>query len=242
MVRRWSYINSLNTRTKFSTSTWLSIYSQQTAKDTIYLRHKLSNITFNLRTKVSRRKHLNQWLFYTNILADWSNEYLLLKQYARSTYNFKNFKYNFIAINLILNLKQHNRTNDALKLLIKASLTRKWVGYFNKKYTSFASIYKYILNTNLVYLSSPKSLTLKEASVTKTGITHHVTSSSLVPVTAVTNVQSAILGTISSFIFIKNMSCIKEYYKIILLLTYSKLNNFVFKKNLRYLQCFKRLV
>ena len=108
MVRRWSYLNSLNASffTAGRPKIGQLLYKHQYTlfKTTTYYRNKIYEPTTTRLTRYSffRRRHMNNWLLYTNVLNSWSNEYLFFRKYLRCTQTLFFFKTNYITLHLAL--------------------------------------------------------------------------------------------------------------------------------------------
>lgn len=160
MVRRWSYINQLN----FSTNSQVfkvHTYSTDSIVNSImYLRKDYPHSTQASRKRWARRKHTNNYLFLSNILINWANEYRFYKNYSRSRY----FQFFFVTTYLALNLSFSERSSaewlKTTSLVVGSSWPLKIPNYFKYRFHTLqffnTSLYK---NISWLYLSSPKSLT-----------------------------------------------------------------------------------
>jgi len=108
MVRRWSYLNTLNLQQFFFTTskpkTLISGHQTVTFKATTYYRKRLFSplISKLMRKAFFRRKHLNNWLVYQNILSYWAAEYLFLRRYSRSLLALSFYKNSYLMYNVLV--------------------------------------------------------------------------------------------------------------------------------------------
>lgn len=106
MVRRWSYLNTLNSTvfqpSTFSLESVMTKYQYTFFKQTTYYRKRIFSPTVTRLTRYSffRRRHLNNWIMYTNILNNWSHEYLFFRRYLRVLQSFQFFKNNYVTLHL----------------------------------------------------------------------------------------------------------------------------------------------
>ena len=118
MVRRWSYLNSINR------SFWLKPlyqhverhvkgYNLTTFKGTTFFRNSLylTAPTKLSRKSFYRRRHLNNFLFYFNIISAWSQEYLFFKKLNKTLLMFGFYKNLYLAQNTLLFSKKINVWN-----------------------------------------------------------------------------------------------------------------------------------
>ena len=121
MVRRWSYLNNINNlasdkifvNTK-NNNLLLKVFQQTTFKATTYYRKPIYNplVTKITRKNFYRRRHLNNWLVYQNILTLWSKEYLFFRKYSRTLLSLFFYKNNFLIYNALI----HSNTSvDSLR-------------------------------------------------------------------------------------------------------------------------------
>lgn len=199
MVRRWSYLNQINFKKDLLPNTvgsgdlTIQALHQVTFKATTYYRKPLYNplITKITRKSFFRRKHLNSWVIYQNILTLWAKEYLFFRKYARVVLAFFFFKNNILTYNLLV----HSNTSiDKIKGLEGLHITHlvRSIGLFcqfrGKSLFPFFTVFKNfslflgstnltndtlkkLLPTNLepLYTVSPSQLTSQAGLTTKGG-------------------------------------------------------------------------
>lgn len=108
MVRRWSYLNSINlsflflNRGKFKPI--INVLKMSVFKATTYYWEDLysDTITYLTRKSYYRRRHINSLVFYKNILSSWSKDYLFFKKSTKNLLNLNLFKYNYVIQNIFL--------------------------------------------------------------------------------------------------------------------------------------------
>ena len=101
MVRRWSYINSLNCN-QLLISRSIPKASVDTNLNTLmYLKKRYALATKLTRRQWARRKHLHNWIAPLNVLKDWAKSYRFYRNVSKLVY-FQFFtKNSFIAFNLV---------------------------------------------------------------------------------------------------------------------------------------------
>ena len=108
MVRWWSYLNQVNQHAlllhPWSVRSFLNVYQYWTFKITTYYWDELysNDLTFLKRHAYFRRKHLNNWLVYQNILNSWSSDYLFTRRYSKAIMTIGVHKNNYIYHNLVI--------------------------------------------------------------------------------------------------------------------------------------------
>lgn len=116
MVRRWSYLNAINNsfESRDSLNVLVQVFQQTTFKATTYYRKPLYNprITKLTRKNFYRRRHLNNWIVYQNIITLWAKEYLFFRKYSRTLLSIFFYKTSFLTYNCLI----HSRlTTDELR-------------------------------------------------------------------------------------------------------------------------------
>jgi len=103
MIRRWSYLNHLNTVFYDSFQILDVVQHFKAFKMTTSYRKDLYHTPTKWRRKsTSRRKHSHNWLLYHNILTEWSKEYLFFRKYNRFIVSLSIFKNSYLVYNLLL--------------------------------------------------------------------------------------------------------------------------------------------
>lgn len=102
MVRRWSYLNLINTTFSSEHNVLAFVHHYATFKATTYYRKSIYRTTRLSRRAWSRRKHLHNWLLYQNLLANWSQDYLFFRKYSRSVLALNVFKNSYLTYNLLM--------------------------------------------------------------------------------------------------------------------------------------------
>jgi|LauGreDrversion4_2_1035121.scaffolds.fasta_scaffold12848_5 hypothetical protein len=107
MVRRWSYVNTVNNNfySKFQDLNFA--HFETSFKANIFYKKNINVLSKLTRKSWARRKHLNNWLIYQNIFSNWSNEYLFFKQYSKHIFNLNFFRNSFLTYNYNI-LKKSN--------------------------------------------------------------------------------------------------------------------------------------
>jgi len=144
MIRRWSYINSLN-NFKWTNGSmdykYLSFSLHKTTfKDTTYYRRKIRYLSRLARRSWARRKHLGNWVFYQNILNDWSQDYLFFRKYNRFILNVQLFKNSFFVYNLLIITKIGIANFIGSEKVMISSLINRVSRYYSRINPSFWTI------------------------------------------------------------------------------------------------------
>lgn len=234
MVRRWSYLNNINNLTSNkifvntkSNNLLLKVFQQTTFKATTYYRKPIYNplVTKITRKNFYRRRHLNNWLVYQNILTLWAKEYLFFRKYSRTLLSLFFYKNNFLIYNALI----HSNTSvDNLRGYENSHMTHvvKAVKFFCKsKHTTlfpFFTTFKcfsinWISTSNLNLFTNPKALTSWDPLYT-------VTTDTLLakPQTPVTDL---ILPLLFQLNYRQHLSYYTEVYKLFIFLTWVSIIN-----------------
>jgi len=101
MVRRWSYINEIN-RTVFTENNAIPRGRHETTvRVNLYYKKKFSTVTLVRRRSWVKRRHVNTFAIYRNVLADWSSDYIFYRKYSKFRFFYQLFKDSFWAQNFI---------------------------------------------------------------------------------------------------------------------------------------------
>lgn len=156
MVRKWSYLNSLNILNSPESYKKVCLkYTFKVFRTTTRFKKYILYPTIFFRKKDSTRKRRNNWVNLNNILVTWSLNYLKIKQLYRFYQNYNVLPISRLSLNLSTVLKRS--TNIDLIPWNSASLTRKFYYSTNPLLFSRKSV---ILTqdlsegTNSEYLSS----------------------------------------------------------------------------------------
>ena len=159
MVRRWSYLNSVNNIFFNQYQSLNFIHYEQSFKNNIVFRKEISYISSISRKSWSRRKHLTNWLLYQNVLTDWSREYTFFKKYNRFTAIFQMFTNSFLTYNTFLIKKLNASSSAGAEKIIFSSLTSKIIKYGSKYSLNFYLFLQNYKNMNWLYVTIPISNT-----------------------------------------------------------------------------------
>lgn len=101
MVRRWSYINTTNKLLFKTAEALLTVSSGLNINVTRYFYWKTFQYTVLTRVQWARRRHLTQWVFFTNILFMWTSEYSFYRRYGSYVRTSDLFKHNYASFNFV---------------------------------------------------------------------------------------------------------------------------------------------
>ena len=158
MVRRWSYINSLNSTYKNSFDGKRQSTFSVTIKSTMYFRKPYSVPTVLSRRRWARRKHLYGWLPMSNIVKSWAQTYRFVRNYLRSVMRSNMFKSSFIAFNLVSLKNLSASSYKGLETILISSISRKTLRYFANRVSSRMSSLLHFKNANIALMSLPDVL------------------------------------------------------------------------------------
>lgn len=155
MVRRWSYVNQLNSVSFSNYSSLDFAHYDATFRANIHFKRDIHSISKLSRKSWSRRRHLNNWLIYQNLLSNWSNEYLFFKQYSKFTFNYQLFKNSFFSHNLMILRKSSNSQLKGMESFISSPFISRISNYFNRLNFSTYLFFKRLKNNSWVFLTTP---------------------------------------------------------------------------------------
>lgn len=153
MVRRWSYLNRVNfslfTNNKSNLKPVLNILKITTFKATTYYWEELyfQNITLIKRRSYLRRKHINSFILYQNLLTLWSNDYIFFRKYSRSILVYNLHKYNFLLQSIFM-----AKSLDVSNFLGFEELK---VTFFSKRLLTFCSYRSLVLIPFILLYKGP---------------------------------------------------------------------------------------
>ncbi len=130
MVRRWSYINSVNTIGDASFGGMRHAAFDATITATMYLRKSYSVPTKLTRRRWARRKHIYGWLPLANIVKDWAHAYRFYRNYNKVVFNQHLTRNSFIAFSLISVKNSIPCLHKNSELLVVGTFSSKILRYF----------------------------------------------------------------------------------------------------------------
>lgn len=224
MIRRWSYLNKLTPVAPIEYSEVFRVYFDEVTRAGLYSRQPYSMVTIYRRKLTARRKHLNQWLIYTPVLASWSNEYLKLKQYLKYVLTLNLFKFNYLMINLFRLKGLIKSPNFFVWSTVSGFLTKKWLLYFLKYDFSGYKSLKSFTNLSYLFISSPIDLALPAKKAKNFAQPYYLFADNLLaPASIYTKDKLVTTQSIYDLLFNINLIKLKEIYKLFILLNLYKL-------------------
>jgi len=218
MVRGWSYVNQLNSVFFDKYSDLNFVHYESTFKSNTYFKKNITSITKLSRKSRSRRKHLNNWLVYQNVLSNWSNDYLFFKQYSKFVFNHQILKYSFLTYNFMVLKKTNNSYIKNVEDFLSSSFLNRLSNYFNRLNFNSYLFFKKFKNNQWFFISSFSDTNLIKAISTINPNPLYYTSQLNFYPTTFNNNQieyiKQILNEIFNIILKKNI----EMYKILSLL------------------------
>jgi hypothetical protein len=246
MVRRWSYLNLLNSSHLVLDANYMKhmrSHMFRTFKATTFFRRRLylegpSKLT---RKSYYHRRRVNNSLFYYNVMVNWSQDYLFFRKYSRELLMLGASTYNYLIQNT---------------LVYSSTPLNELPGYESFQFTYFVnSVVKYCLNTSK--FSIPSLYALSKNSFIYTTSTRLIQSSKKQkmifddPTYQLVNKRlfeptyqglSFSCGSLFNLLFRNYIVNLTNLYRILTLLLYASLfgqlpqNYFVFEKNPLYFQ------
>ena len=149
MVRRWSYINNLNSVNSLKTYRARASSLDAILNVIMYLRQDFPVFSNAYRKNWARRKHANQALFLTNVMINWAKEYRFYKNYNRMIQRQFFFKNTYLAVNLVIQKGPHSERTKHEHGVVGSSMTHRTMGFFQRKFapTRFQSLLKLSAST-----------------------------------------------------------------------------------------------
>lgn len=154
MVRRWSYINSLNALKLTSFEPAQRAAFDSITNSTMYLRKECTPSTMLRRRRWARRKHINNWLALSNILKDWALTYRFYRNYNKMVFNQLFTKTSFTAFSIVRAKNSLPCLHKGSEQVLTGSITRRILEYyrrFSNPRLRFLSSFKH---TSLITVSS----------------------------------------------------------------------------------------
>lgn len=161
MVRRWSYLNYLNT-TSLQTKVYnhkplLSAHHTTIFKATTHYRRKLykQELTKLVRKSFFRRRHLHGWLIYQNILVSWARDYLFFRRYSRILLGLNTYKNNYLIHNVLIFKNLHMGDLINFSHFSVTNLVKNVTKYCLLGGTHLFAFTRWYTDVSWFYISSP---------------------------------------------------------------------------------------
>ena len=168
MVRRWSCINLINSHSTFMFRTFQAASSEVLFKENLSFKKELRKVSFMTRKSWSRRKHMNQWLIYHNILVNWASDYRFFKRYTKAMLVQNLFTNSFLTYNFLMLRNTPSTSFKGAEHFLYSFTTKKVYNYFLKYQATKFNIFNLVRNYNLIVLTQPSFL----SALTPTSVTH----------------------------------------------------------------------
>ena len=137
MVRRWSYINSLNSHNASTVRAVQKASLDANMNTLMYLKKRYSLPTKITRKQWARRKHLHNWITHLNVLKDWAKSYRLYRNHNKVIYYQFFTKNTFLVFNLVAARNSIPARNKGSEDLVAGTYTRRilnrFAGYCNPR-------------------------------------------------------------------------------------------------------------
>ena len=130
MVRRWSYINSINSRNTSTARAVQKASFDANMNTLMYLKKRYSFPTKITRKQWARRKHIHNWITYLNVLKDWAKSYRLYRNHNKVVYYQFFTKNTFLAFNLVAARNSIPALNKGSEDVFTGTYTRRILSRF----------------------------------------------------------------------------------------------------------------
>ena len=142
MVRRWSYINNINTILPRHTTKISLAASEVVLNNIMFLRRTFPYLSASSRKNWMRRKHMNRTLFLSNVVINWAREYRFYKNYNRMLHYQFFFKNSYLAVNVVIQKSPYQDWNKYDTAAVGSAMPKRILKFFNNKYnfTRFVSL------------------------------------------------------------------------------------------------------
>lgn len=175
MVRRWSYLNNINSNLFYSKTSHIgsniNALNLITFKTTTYYWEELFYYckTFLKRRSYHRRKHINSLVLYQNLLSSWSVSYLFFRRYCRSLLNINLSRYTYLTQSIFIAKGLDISSLIGFEGLKMTFFTKKTLSYlfnFGPKILTFFLTYSgpalYTSSYELLFGGQTQNISLKE--------------------------------------------------------------------------------
>ena len=227
MVRRWSYINSLNCTPLLASRSIPKASVDANLNTLMYLKKRYALATKLTRRQWARRKHLHNWIAPLNVLKDWAKSYRFYRNVSKLIY-FQFFtKNSFIAFNLVSARHSIPALYKGSELILTGSYSKRVLRLFNIYPNSrciFFSSFSYTRILTISLHSSMSSNQISDFFSSQSSVVplYYDTLTSLTPWDTVTTSATSLrnlfsLLTLTHFNFF--LSQVLTLYKSLILLT-----------------------
>lgn len=175
MVRRWSYLNLINTTFSSEHKALAFAHHYVTFKATTYYRKSIHRITKLSRRSWSRRKHIHNWLLYQNLVANWAQDYLFFRKYNRWALTLNLFRNSYLTHNLLIIKSASTPDFDGSEEVVVSNLVRRIIRYSSKLNAQMYRFFHKYVGIEWMYVTTPLNIVKgPESSELADSITHLV--------------------------------------------------------------------
>ena len=224
MVRRWSFINSLNIHYNPTFDSKSQSTFGVTVKSTMYFRKPYSVPSVLSRRRWARRKHLYGWLSLSNIVKSWAQTYRFHKNYLKSVTRSHFTTSSYLAFNLISLKNTVPSRCKGSELIVSSSIPKKILRYFDSLSNPRIRYLLSLRNVNLAFNSIEPSVTPDDSNTltpytamfSYDGITSF--SSPFIKQNPLSMESLSLLNGLFSQILQMSLSSLKSLYRMLILL------------------------
>lgn len=223
MVRRWSYLNQIN-RTAFDESLSAPRAKHEIAvRVNLYYKKKFSTISLVRRRSWVKRRHLNTFAIYRNLLADWSGDYIFYRKYAKFRFFYRLCKDSFWAQNFISirNLVPGHYAN--FEKVYTTTFIRTVMKYCNIRGVNRFNYLGNFTHTLWLHVSSPKLSHIFSAQTTNTYSLMYRDANNVLVHPKTKTTSPVLYGILVNTLNTLHLAKLVEIYKVFILLTASNL-------------------
>lgn len=133
MIRRWSYINSINSLNPRFVSNPADVSRAAfdlNVNSTMYLYKYYSPATRISRRRWARRRHIYNLIPLTNIISRWAKYYRTTRNHSKSIIYQDFFGHSFVAFNFVSVMNSVPAIHRGLENVITSPLTRRMLSHF----------------------------------------------------------------------------------------------------------------
>ena len=199
MIRRWSYINTLNNLPSLDIKKIRISSSDAIVNSLMYLRREFPIQTRARRKSWARRIHTNDLLTLSNVMIIWAKEYRFFRNYNRSvTYQFFS-KNTYLSFNLTFSKPLLARYSKSNVSSLGSSIPKNLIHYFRRSFVRSRLEYLLVYRNHSWSLASfPSSISSEKEPQLSTHHPFAVTDThSLIPVNTIKSDSGLIAATLA---------------------------------------------
>ena len=155
MVRRWSYLASVNSFYNKSYEGHQQAAFGVTVRATMYFKGTYTVPSKLTRGRWARRRHIYGWLHLSNILKSWSQIYRFNRAHLKGSLRQHVTPLNFLAFNAVTVQNSIPSRHTGSNNIVVSTLPKRVIRYFSKYNVSRSLFLLKLKNFNISYVSIP---------------------------------------------------------------------------------------